>query len=266
MNRWFQASFDGYGVKPLPYAQVEIQDRLRDICLTIDAKDYWDIKDPIVRPVYVDLPPKARGIYDEMQKKMFAEIAGNPIEAFNAASRTNKCLQLANGAVYIGDDDGSDSRPFAEVHTEKIQVLESIIEEACGMPIIVGYNFKSDLARLKAAFPTGRHLHSAEDEEDFIAGKIPILFAHPKSAGHGIDGFQYVTNIIALFGHNWSLEEYIQLIERIGPVRQFQAGLDRPVFVYPIIARDTVDELVMARRESKRSVQDLLLEAMKRAA
>lgn len=44
---------------------------------------------------------------------------------------------------------------------------------------------------------------------------------------------------------------------------QMQAGHDRPVFVHNIIARDTVDELVMARIETKREVQDLLLEAKK---
>jgi SNF2 family DNA or RNA helicase len=47
-------------------------------------------------------------------------------------------------------------------------------------------------------------------------------------------------------------------------MRQKQAGYDRPVFVYPILARNTVDDLVMERLSSKRSVQDVLLEAMKR--
>jgi SNF2 family DNA or RNA helicase len=56
----------------------------------------------------------------------------------------------------------------------------------------------------------------------------------------------------------------MQIIERIGPMRQKQAGYDRPVFVHFIIARDTVDEVVLERLQSKRSVQDVLLEAMKR--
>jgi SNF2 family DNA or RNA helicase len=95
------------------------------------------------------------------------------------------------------------------------------------------------------------------------AGKIPLLFAHPASAGHGLnlaDG----GNILAFFGVNWSLEEHMQIIERIGPMRQKQAGYDRPVFVYPILARGTVDDLVMERLSGKRSVQEVLLEAMKR--
>lgn len=43
-----------------------------------------------------------------------------------------------------------------------------------------------------------------------------------------------------------------------------EAGHDRPVFIHHIVAKDTVDEIVMARRETKREVQGLLLEAMER--
>lgn len=69
---------------------------------------------------------------------------------------------------------------------------------------------------------------------------------------------------MAFFGVDWNLEEYLQVIERIGPMRQKQAGFDRPCLVYPILARNTVDEVVMERLASKRSIQDVLLEALKR--
>jgi len=71
-------------------------------------------------------------------------------------------------------------------------------------------------------------------------------------------------NTLVFFGHNWNLEERLQIIERIGPVRQKQAGHNRPVFIHNIIARDTVDEMVIERVETKREVQDILLAAMKR--
>lgn len=59
-----------------------------------------------------------------------------------------------------------------------------------------------------------------------------------------------------------TLEHHIA--ERIGPTRQMQAWYDRPVFIHNIIARDTVDELVIERVNSKREVQQILLDAMKR--
>ena len=47
-------------------------------------------------------------------------------------------------------------------------------------------------------------------------------------------------------------------------MRQLQSGLNRPVYRYRIMAVDTVDELVKERRETKASVQEILLNAMKR--
>lgn len=262
-NRWFHAvknSDDGYlQIKPLDHAQDEIQAKLRDICLSLNAADYFDLKLPIIRTIYVDLPAAARRLYADMEKRMFMEIGEHEIEALNAASRTIKCLQIANGAAYV-DDSGN----WKEVHDAKLQALEDVIEEAAGMPVLVAYHFKSDLARLTKAFPKSRVLDSSPQTiRDWNAGKIPVLLAHPASAGHGLN-LQDGGNIIAFFGHWWNLEEFQQIIERIGPTRQLQAGYNRPVFIYHIIARDTIDEDVMLRRETKREVQDILLEAMKR--
>lgn len=266
LDRWFQCTrvgADPHAVQytPLPFAQEQIQDKLRDLCLSLDARDYFDIDEPIVNVVRVELPSRARALYRDMEKEMFMALeCGSEVEAFNAASKTIKCLQLANGAVYT---DGTATK-FSEVHDAKLQALESIVGEAAGMPVLVAYHFKSDLARLQRAFPKGRALDSdPQTIRDWNAGKIPVLFAHPASAGHGLN-LQDGGNILAFFGHWWDLEQYQQIIERIGPTRQAQAGHNRPVFIHHIIAAGTVDELVMARRDSKRSTQDILLTAMKR--
>jgi SNF2 family DNA or RNA helicase len=193
-----------------------------------------------------------------MERDMFMLLGDSEVEAFNAASRTIKCLQLANGAAYT-DEAGA----FVEVHDMKLRALESITAEASGAPVLVAYHFKSDLARLKRAFPYGRVLDSDPATiRDWNAGRIPLMFAHPASAGHGLN-LQDGGNILVFFGLWWGLEEHAQIIERIGPVRQLQAGHDRPVFIHYIVAADTVDELVLGRLKTKRAVQDLLLEAMK---
>jgi SNF2 family DNA or RNA helicase len=258
-ERWFKQGYDGYSVTALPHAQEEIQNALRDVCLTISAEDWFDLEQPIVTNVYVDLPIKARQLYTDMEKQMFMELADIAVEVFGAAAKTVKCLQIANGAAYVDD-----KQNWKEIHDEKIQALEDIVEEAAGMPVLVAYNFKSDLARLLAAFPKAKHLDNNPDTiRAWNMGETPILLAHPASAGHGLN-LQDGGNILVFFAHNWNLEERLQIIERIGPVRQMQAGHNRSMFIYNIIARDTVDEMVMARVESKREVQDILLEAMKR--
>lgn len=257
-QRWFRASHTGFGVEATENAQEQIQAALKDVCVTIDAKDWFDLKEPIVNIIKVDLPPAARILYKDMEKRMFMDIEGSQIEALNAAAKTQKCIQLCSGAVYL--EGGKD---WKVVHDEKLDVLEEIIEEAAGMPVLVSYHFKSDLARLMKRFPQGRHLDkNSQTIDDWNAGKIPVLFAHPASAGHGLN-LQDGGNILVFFTVNWNLEEHQQIIERIGPVRQLQAGHNRPMFMHFILAEDTVDELVLERLQTKREVQDILLAAMR---
>ena len=262
-DRWFRKSFDGFGMEPTDFAQKQIQTLISDVCLSLDAKDYFNLSEPITNRIVVDLPYKARQQYRDMEKKMFLELEGHlgptEVEALNAASKTQKCLQLANGAIYTDE-----SRNWTEVHDAKIQALEDIVEESGGAPVLVAYHFKHDLARLRAAFPRARQLDADPGTiRDWNAGRIPMLLAHPASAGHGLN-LQDGGNILVFFSVNWNLEEHQQIIERIGPTRQAQAGHDRPVFLHYILASDTVDFDVLDRLESKRSVQDILMQAMKR--
>lgn len=240
-------------------AQAQIEGRLKDLTITVRAGDFLDLPPLIENVIEVDLPPTARRHYRELEREMFTRLAeGEEVEAFNAAGKTMKCLQAANGALYL--EDGS---TWKEIHDAKIEALQSVVEEAAGASVLVAYHFKSDLARLQRAFPQGRTLDADPGTiTAWNAGKIPLLFAHPASAGHGLN-LQDGGNILVFFGLWWDLEQHEQIIERIGPTRQAQSGYNRPVYVHRIVARKTVDELVLARLQTKASVQSLLLEAMK---
>lgn len=258
-QRWFEKSYDGFSVTTRDHAQAQIQRALADVCITIDAKDWFDLREPVVNNIYVDMPAKARALYEDMEKRMFMELAGHEVEAFGAAARTVKCLQIANGAAYVGDG-GKEWQP---IHDEKLAALDEVLEEACGAPVLVAYQFKSDLARLLKAFPDGIHLSSDDGLRRAQRGEGRVWFGHPASMGHGVDGLQNHCNILVFFGMDWNLENRLQIIERVGPTRQMQAGKDRPVFIHNLLARGTVDEMVLERVASKREVQDILLEAMK---
>jgi hypothetical protein len=258
-ERWFKPKWNGFGIEPLPKADAEIHAAVRDICLTVDVKDYFDLKEPIFTRISVKLPQKARGIYKALEKELFAELGEHgEVEVFNEAALTNKCLQLANGAVY------TEYPKWAPIHDEKIEAIRSVLAESGGKPILVACSFKSDFARIKAAFPRAVELSTTTGMRAFKSGDAPIGMAHPKSLGHGVDGLQNATNILVRFGHTWNLGETIQMLERIGPMRQMQAGFDRPVLVYDIVATDTLDEDVLASYSSKCTVQDALLYAARR--
>ncbi len=254
-QRWFTVGKSGYGMEPLPHAQEEVQNLIKDVCLSIEG---LPVDKPIINKIMLEMPVVARALYASMQHKMFVDMATETIEAVNPAVKTGKCLQIANGALYL--EDGS----WDIVHSVKLDALESVVEEANGMPVLVAYNFQSDLERIKGHFRYARHLDDdPKTVDDWNAGKIRMLVAHPSSAGHGLN-LAEGGNVLAFYGMTWSLEGHDQIIERIGPRRQRQAGFDRPVFVHYLMAEKTVDELVYERLQTKRGVQDILLEAMKR--
>lgn len=264
-KRWFYKSHDGYGIVPHDHSQAQVQNLISDLCLTIDPADYIELDDVIESDIVVSLPPKARALYQDMERRAFMEIEQKAtrtfveIEAANAAVKTNKCLQIAAGAVYTDD-----KQSWEAVHDEKLDALDEIVEEACGAPVLVSYIFNSDLQRILQRFPQARALdHKPATQDAWNRGEIPILCAHPASAGHGLD-LQHGGNIIADFTSGWDLEHDDQIVERIGPMRQFQSGYDRPVYRYRIMAERTMDYLVRDRRTTKRSVQDILMEALKR--
>lgn len=245
---------------PFEWTDNDIHNRIKDICLSLEAKDYFELGDTIVTDVEVTLPAGARKKYKELETEMFTLLTdGEEIEAVNAASLSVKCQQLASGAIYIDDNHN-----WTEVHDEKLDALESIEGESGGMPILVAYHFKHDKERILKRFPHARELDSdPETIKAWNRGDIPMLLAHPASAGHGLN-LQDGGNILVFFSHTWNLEEHQQIVERIGATRQMQAGHDRPVFIYNIVAKDTVDSVIIGSRVKKQTAQQALMEAMKR--
>lgn len=243
---------------PRPEAQERIQQKLADITLTIQMKDWIDLREPISHIVEVELPADRMKEYRKLEKEMFVTLQ-NSIEltALSAAAKTTKCLQFAAGAVY------HDGNNWTTVHDVKLEALDEIIEETAGSNLLIAYNWKHDAARIMKRYPDARLLKTKQDMDDWNAGKISKGLAHPQSAGHGLN-LQGGGHHIVHYSLWWGLEAFLQINERIGPVRQMQAGFDRPVYVHKIIVKGTLDGDVLERLESKQSVQDILLAAMKK--
>ncbi len=264
VKRWFRmvhgSTREQQRWEPMPYSQEMIQALLAETSITIDARAWFDIKEPIERHIEIDLPPKARKQYEEMQRNLFTWIEDHPLEVFAAGAKMQKCLQLASGSVIYDED------KWAEVHDEKIEALRSIVEETNGEPLLIAYQFKADRERILKAFPRFRSLEKNSDRtiREFQDGHIPGLVVHPKSAGHGLD-LQQNCRALVDFSTGIDLELDEQVVQRIGPTRQAQIGKDCAVFRYRIVARNTIEQTVcIPRLVSKADVQDALKAAMKR--
>ena len=249
---YFTPDYHGYKWTPREGTDTRIQNKLKDICLTLSAEDYLKMPDRIDRTVSVALPDEARPMYAALEREFLLELQNDVVEAATAAVLTNKLLQFANGALYTGPNGA-----YTEVHDAKLDALEDLIEAAQG-PVLVAYNFKSDVERIKARFPKAEPIgKDPATIKRWNAGKIPILLAHPASAGHGLN-LQAGGATIIWFGLNWSLELYQQFNARL-----HRQGQTRPVIVHHIVTADTVDETVVQALSGKHTTQKALIDALK---
>jgi SNF2 family DNA or RNA helicase len=123
--------------------------------------------------------------------------------------------------------------------------------------MLVAYNYKSDLERLVARFPQARVLDKKQETIDaWNRGEIPMLLAHPASAGHGLN-LQKGGALCVWFGLNWSLELYQQFNARL-----HRQGQTKPVRIVHIVARNCIDERVLQVLSSKDATQRDLLKAL----
>jgi len=232
----------------------EIYDKIGDICISMKAKDYLDLPDCIIRDIPVSLGHLAYSKYLKFEEEQILALDDiDEISAVNAAALTNKLLQFANGAVYDAD------KNFHEVHKEKIERLDEIIEAANGQPVLVFYSYKHDLARIHKALKHYKlsELKTPKDIERWNKGEIPVLLAHPGSAGHGLN-LQAGGNIIVWFGHTWSLELYQQANARL-----HRQGQTKPVIIHRLVSIGTMDEEVLKVLDRKAKGQDALMQAVK---
>lgn len=243
-----------FDYKLRPGADKIIQDKIKDICVSMSADDYLQLPDCIFKTITVELSPKDKNRYDEFEKEQVMEIIGdNPITAANAAVLSGKLSQFAQGAIY------DENKDVIELHTAKLEALEEIIEEAGNSNILLFYKYKHDLARIEEHFKKIKpvRLDNPEDIKTWNAGKIKLYLAHPASAGHGLN-LQTGGDVIVWFGNTWSLELYQQANARL-----HRQGQTKPVTIVHIVAKGTIDEDILISISNKQKGQDALLEAVK---
>lgn len=233
-----------------------IKRRIEDVSITVNPEDYFDVAKNIFNDIVVELPREVMRQYRKFARELYLELeGGEEITASNAAVKTGRLLQMASGAVYAEDGEA-----YSVIHGAKIEALKSVIEEANGAPVLCAYSYRHEVDRIRKAFPQARLLDkNPQTIRDWNEGKVPLLLAHPASCGHGLN-LQDGGNILVFFSCTWSLELHDQIVERIGAVRQAQAGHDRPTFVHYLIAKGTLDEAVKERLATKRDVLDVLLD------
>ncbi len=248
---WISPSGIVYKYTPKRGALEAITKRINDITISMKAEDYLELPDEIDSVIEVELPDKAKKSYKKMEREALLELDDEQITALNAAAVVSKLTQISNGFIY--DENGNAIR----IHDAKTDALKEVIEQADG-PVLVFYEFKEDAEHLMEAIPGARPLHTESDIKAWNDGKIPVLLTHPASAGYGLN-LQDGGHVIVWYGLTWSLEQYLQANARL-----HRQGQKKPVLVYRLLAKGTVDQEILESLDRKDATQSAVLDILKK--
>lgn len=256
--KYFTPSYNGFDWNLRPGAEAEIYERARPLFLRPEAGDYLKLPELFLHDIRVELPPVARKVYSDMEDELLASVKDNEVTAANMGAASNKCRQIANGAVYDADSQ------VLPVHDAKLDALEELLEELQGQPLLVAYEFRHDLERLLKRFKNPPFLGggvSTQKADQIVEawnrGEIPLLLAQPMSVGHGLN-LQGSCRNVCWFGLTWDYEIYDQFNRRV--LRQGNAASH--VFIHRILAKGTLDERVAELLAKKQNVQKALFEGL----
>ena len=259
-DRYFQPGRDGFSYELRDGAASEIEDAIEPYVMYASADDYLSLPPLVEHRIELDLPKDVRKVYTQMKRDMMTSIAGQTLTAANAAVVYSKLKQMANGAIYVGDD------KYEKLHDVKLDALADLVEELGGKPLLVAYEFRHDLSRLLERFPGTPYLgggisgaKAEQIEKDWNDGRLPLLFAHPASAGHGLNLQKGGAGHLCWFSLSWDYELYDQFIRRI----HRQGTTAERVVMHKLIVKDSMDEIVSTALDLKETTQDRLLAALK---
>ena len=248
-QRWFDSDYMGWEIEPKPHAFKQITERLSDIMFTLAPDDYAEYPDVVENPVKVSLGHAVMDRYARFKETLVSE--DYDVEAVNRGVLVGKLLQFANGSMYR--EDGAD----VWIHDEKIDALETIVDEANGAPVLVAYSYRFDLKRILKRFPKAVIFGQGDVRETKRAwnnGEIGLMLAHPASVGHG-QNIQFGGNINVWYGLPSDLELYQQFNKRL--IRPGQRH-DR-VWNHHILAKGTYDEILLPRLAERDATQAAIM-------
>jgi SNF2 family DNA or RNA helicase len=263
---YFDSDYMGYNWTLKQGSKERIYEKIKDKCLTLKKEDYLELPPCNKNIIMLTMADDFARRYKELEREFILVMENEAVTAQQAGVLSNKLLQFCGGAVYADGniEDGvflqaiNASKSWITVSTEKIDALREIVDELSGDPVLVAYNYRHELTRLKEAFPRGREIVSENDINEWNKGEIPVMFVHPASAGHGLN-LQHGGNNLVWFSLTWDLETYDQLNGRLD-----RQGQTKPVFIHHLVFRDSIEERILERLENKHITQNDLLNAMKR--
>lgn len=239
---------------------VTIERLLRDVqgCIfTLTAADYLEIPDVQHQWHRIELAQETRKAYDDLNAFLGFNL-GDCTLTFDEGAKFAKLQTLCNGFVY--DENGCAVRGK---DSAKLQAVADFVAECAenGENVLLFYAYREEAVWLSEMLTrrgiTFESVKKAGFVERWNAGKTQCLFAHPASAGHGLN-LQKGGRVIVWSSLTYNYELYAQANARLA-----RQGQTRNVQIHYFMAENTCEWQMWHALQKKDKEQNKFLKLTK---
>jgi hypothetical protein len=259
MTYFYQKPWDQYRYYISDVMADKLVEKISDICMYLDPSEHLTL--PPLIDVIRSAPFNAtvRKQYKFLEDEFILKLDTGLVTAANAGVLTSKLRQFTGGAVYHATAD----RAYSDIHKVKIELLDALVEELAGEPLMVAYQFEHEFERLKAVYKDALFIKGGMTKnqlqatvEQWNTGAVQMLLVQPSAAALGLN-LQFGGNNLAWYTLTYNLEEYIQLIARL-----LRKGQTKSVMNYILTVTDTIDAVVAKVLVDKDTTQEKVFKAL----
>ena len=241
------------GVAWLPKHDAEAQIYFRAKCFNSVYRMPFEWQKPVEIDISIPLNSRVKALQGNIDAALKNDLdvtidgttyarGGNRVAA--------KMFQLSSGLIY------KDDHTVDHLHSDKMNALGEIVDEAKGEPIMVVYQFDHERDAILERYPYARLLDGAATLEEWNAGKVDMLVVHPLSCGHGLNAQLNGCDIQVWFSPTTDAELYGQTIGRLN-----RPGNPKTIRVFRLIMQGTKDRAAYMVVAARQRGESLTLEA-----
>ena len=251
-----------------PGADEVIMDRIADITDVMDESDNDELPEVVHNDVRLELTPKLRKLYEEYEEEFMLEFPEGVASANSSAVLKSKLRQFSQGAVYLERPEGvprGTPKEYRVLHDIKVKALKSMVDTACGNPILAPIQFRFEKAMIDKEMgytvPIISGATPAKELQrcvrEWNEGKIPLLLVHPRSVAFSLN-LQFGGHTIVWVALPWEMDLYEQL-----PRRLRRRGQTNRVIIHRFVFKNSIDEIVAEALRVKNLTQQKLFKGIK---
>ncbi len=246
----------------------QLRRRIRPLMLRRTKKAVAaDLPDKVEQVLEVELHPEQRAVYERLLARerqrvlgLLDEFGRNRFAIFRALTMLR---QAALDAALVDPD-------LDDVPSTKLDLLEELLGDALdeGHRVLVFSQFTRLLGRVRKrldaadigyAYLDGSTVHRDQAIDRFRSGDADVFLVSLKAGGFGLNLAE--ADYCILLDPWWNPAAEEQAIDRAHRI-----GQTRSVYVYRLVAKDTIEEKVMALKAAKAELFDAVMEDAEGAA